>query len=162
MEFIIKEGTVRTAQRMLALNRKEAPRSKQPPRLPPELRTVHIQDLPAAVEELLNSTPMQLREAVIEQLVWAVKSDDDDIRSRAGLALVSLGPVAIMQIGQMVLHFSKDTHYRLRLVWILGEIGQKHREAMGPLLQLLSTTKVPEILAAARSALCRIGKPQLP
>jgi len=142
---------------MLTLQRKQSARWNQPPRLPVELRTVPIQDLPAAVEEVLNATPIQLREDLIEQLVWAVKSDDDDIWSRAWLALVSLGPVATMQIGQMLLHFSKDTHYRLRLVRILGEIGRKHREAMGPLLHLLSTTKVSEILGAARSALMRIS-----
>src|SRR5258708_7456893 len=37
------------------------------------------------------------------------------------------------------------------MIRLVGEIGQKHRKAMVPLLHLLSTTKVPEILTAARA-----------
>ncbi|OAI54987.1 hypothetical protein AYO44_13765 [Planctomycetaceae bacterium SCGC AG-212-F19] len=154
---------MRNAQRILALQRKQASRSKQPPNVPLELRTVPINELPGAVQQLLETTPLQLREDLIEQLVWAVKSKNEFVKDRAWICLVSLGGVAVSAIGEQLLHQHRDTRYRLRLIYLLGEIGQQHREAMAPLLHLLSATKVPEILAAATSTLMGItaGQPVL-
>ena len=42
---------------------------------------------------------------------------------------------------------------------LLGEIGENHPLAMGPLMQLLRTTTVPEVLAEAQMALMRIKVP---
>src|SRR5262245_51233560 len=114
-------------ERMLALQRKQAPRSKKPPKLPLELQNVGIEELPAAVERHLQATPFPLRDSVIEQLVGAVKSDEEDTKSRAWIALVSLGRAAILPIGEQLLQNWQETSYRLRLIRLLGEIGQEHR-----------------------------------
>jgi len=144
------------AERILAFQRKHTPRSKQPPHLPHELQRVSIDKLPAAVEELLQETPLGFRESVIEQLVLAVKSSDEDTKSRAWIALVTLGRAAILPIGELLLQKNQDREYRLRLIRLLGEIGEKHREAMGPLMHVLSTVKVPEVLGAAQVPLMRM------
>jgi HEAT repeat protein len=130
--------------------------------LPLELQSVSIEDLPDAAQRLLQDTQVNLRDTLIGQLVWAVKSIDDDTRSRAWIALVSLGRAAIMPIAEHLLQKHQDTGYRLRLIRVLGEIGQSHREAMGPLMHLLSSTKVPELLGAARLALMRVNAPMSP
>ena len=141
------------ARRMLTLQRKQSPRPKRPPGLPHELRKATIWELPAKAQELLEDTHMNLREDLVERLVWAIKSDDDDIKSRAWVSLVSLGRAAIPAIAEQLMERTRDITYRVRLVRVLAEIGEKHREAMVPLIQLLSSTKVPEVLNAARAAL---------
>jgi len=127
--------------------------------MPAELQAATIEELPAAPERLLQDTPLGLRESVTEQLMWAVKGDDD-IKSRAWIALVSLGQASILPIWQQVMEGGQNRNYRCRLVQILGEIGEKHHAAMVPLLKLLSTTKVPQILEAARAAVMRINAAQ--
>jgi hypothetical protein len=57
--------------------------------------------------------------------------------------LVRVGRDAIAEIGQQLLHNKHDRRFRLRLIHLLRDIGQDHREAMVPLLQLLATTSVP-------------------
>lgn len=147
---------MQVAERILTLKRKQTPGAKQPVRLPLELRSATIEALPAATEQLLESTPFNLRDDVIEQLVRAVKSDDEDTKSRAWISLVTIGRTAVPALGQQLMEH-RDRGYRLRLVRLLGEIGQQHREAMMPLLHLLSTTKVPEVMQAARCALLNIN-----
>ena len=67
--------------------------------------------------------------------------------------------MSLPAIGVQLLQKSRDRSYRLRLVRLLGEIGEKHPLAMGPLMQLLKTTTVPELLGAVQVALMRIKGP---
>ncbi len=98
---------MQVAERILSFHRKHAKRSKQRPRLPLELQSVSIEELPDAALRLLQDRHVNLRDTLIEQLVWAVKSIDDDTRSRAWIALVSLGTAAIMPIAEQLLQSTK-------------------------------------------------------
>jgi len=144
-------------KKLITLQRNLTP--KQPPGLPYELQQASIHDLPLVAQQLLQPTPVYDREYLLERLVLAIKSDDEDVKSRAWISLVSLGNVAILAIGEQLLQNSRDRHYRIRLVRLLGEIGERHPLAMGPLMQLLRKTTVPEILSEVRTALMRLKWP---
>ena len=150
------------AKKLMTLQRNLTPRSKQPPTLPYELQKASIDDLPVAAQQLLQSTPVYDREYLLERLVLAIKSTDEDVKSRAWISLVSLGSIAILPIGVQLLQKSRDRCYRLRLVRLLGELGENHALVMGPLMQLLRTTRVPEVLGEAQMALMRINNARKP
>ena len=145
------------AKKLIALQRKQS--GKDSPTLPYDFQQPSIPELPMAAQKLFQSTPISNREYLLERLVYAIKSADEDTKSRAWISLVALGSVAVLPIGEQLLQKSRDRHYRLRLVRLLGEIGEKHPLAMGPLLQLLRTTTVPELLETAQVALMRIKGP---
>ena len=122
------------AKKLMTLQRNLTPRSKQPPTLPFELQKAAIHELPLVAQQLLQATPVYQREDLIERLVLAINSNDEDVKSRAWISLVSLGSVAILPIGVQLFRNTRDRCFRLRLVRLLGELGESHPLAMGPLL----------------------------
>ena len=70
------------AKKLMTLQRNLAPRSKQPPTLPYELQKASIDDLSLAAQQLLQSTPVYDHEHLLERLVLAINSNDDDVKSR--------------------------------------------------------------------------------
>ena len=144
------------SNKLIALQRKQS--GKESPTLPYDFQQPSIPELPMAAQQLFQSTPVYDREYLLERLVLAIKSADEDTKNRAWISLVALGSVAILPIGYQLVN-SRDRHYRLRLVRLLGELGEKHPLAMGPLVQLLRTTTVPELLQTAQVALMRIKGP---
>lgn len=145
------------ANKLIALQRNLTP--KQPPNLPYDLQQASIDELPLVAQQLLQSTPVYGREELIERLVFAIKSNDEDVKSRAWISLVAIGSMAILPIGEQLFQNTRDRCFRIRLVRLLGEIGEKHPLALGPLMQLLRKTTVPEILAEATMALMRAKEP---
>ena len=112
------------------------PRSKEPPTLPYDLQKAAIHELPDIAQQFFQDTHFSQRADLLERLVLAINSNDEDVKSRAWISLVALGSVAILPIGEQLLQKSRDHCYRLRLVRLLGELGEKHPLAMGPLVQL--------------------------